>query len=202
MDGKMKPNRDTTGENRHATADVPLAILRLEGAGVLAAASLAYAHADQGWLLFALLFLAPDLALAGYAAGPRAGALLYNVAHSTLLPLLTVGAGLATAMPLPSAVGLIWLAHIGFDRALGFGLKYSDHFNHTHLGATSRKGASRHLEIRGTESEADAVSSQQQPSHDGPIQTIIERSLESNPHHGKKHEKPCHSCARRCSRSP
>lgn len=138
----MNPNRETTGDNRHATADVPLAILRLEGAGVLAAATLAYAHTDQGWLLFALFFLTPDMAMAGYAYGPRAGAFLYNIAHSTLLPLLVLGAGLATSMPLLSAVGLIWLAHIGLDRALGFGLKYSDRFNHTHVIATSEKRVS------------------------------------------------------------
>jgi hypothetical protein len=32
------------------------------------------------------------------------------------------------------ALGLIWLAHIGADRLLGYGLKYDDHFQHTHLG--------------------------------------------------------------------
>ena len=32
------------------------------------------------------------------------------------------------------ALALIWLAHIGLDRLLGMGLKYSDRFTHTHLG--------------------------------------------------------------------
>ncbi|KKB35215.1 hypothetical protein QY97_01956 [Bacillus thermotolerans] len=31
------------------------------------------------------------------------------------------------------AVGLIWSAHIGMDRAIGYGLKYSTHFKDTHL---------------------------------------------------------------------
>ena len=31
------------------------------------------------------------------------------------------------------AVGLVWLAHIGIDRALGYGLKYPTHFEDTHL---------------------------------------------------------------------
>jgi Domain of unknown function (DUF4260) len=31
------------------------------------------------------------------------------------------------------ALGLVWLGHIGMDRLLTFGLKYSDHFQHTHL---------------------------------------------------------------------
>ena len=62
---------------------------------------------------------------------------MFNLAHSALLPLLTVGAGLATSMPLLCAVGLIWPAHIGLDRAFGSGLKHADHFNHIHLGAVS-----------------------------------------------------------------
>lgn len=32
------------------------------------------------------------------------------------------------------AVALIWLLHIGFDRAIGYGLKYPSSFKETHLG--------------------------------------------------------------------
>lgn len=39
---------------------------------------------------------------------------------------------------LPVALGLVWLAHIGLDRLLGYGLKYRDHFQHTHLGRLGR----------------------------------------------------------------
>jgi hypothetical protein len=31
-------------------------------------------------------------------------------------------------------IAMIWLAHIGFDRALGYGLKYASGFGFTHLG--------------------------------------------------------------------
>jgi hypothetical protein len=31
-------------------------------------------------------------------------------------------------------MALIWLAHIGMDRMLGYGLKYSGGFKDTHLG--------------------------------------------------------------------
>ncbi|MDU3890869.1 MAG: DUF4260 family protein [Serratia liquefaciens] len=34
---------------------------------------------------------------------------------------------------------LIWGAHIGFDRALGYGLKYASGFADTHLGGLGRK---------------------------------------------------------------
>lgn len=107
---------------------------RLEGLALLAAAILAYAQAGQGWLLFAVLFLAPDLSFAGYLAGPRAGAWAYNLAHSLIGPLLLGAAGLLGGADLAIGLALIWLAHIGFDRALGYGLKSSEGFGVTHLG--------------------------------------------------------------------
>jgi hypothetical protein len=36
--------------------------------------------------------------------------------------------------PLAGPLALIWLAHIGIDRALGYGLKYASGFGFTHLG--------------------------------------------------------------------
>ncbi|HUF25524.1 MAG TPA: DUF4260 domain-containing protein [Gemmatimonadaceae bacterium] len=115
--------------------------LRLEGLAVLCAAIWLYEQHGTGWLLFALLFLAPDLSFAGYLGGPRIGALVYNLAHSYVLPL---------ALVLGSVVGgridlvwfaLIWIGHIGFDRALGFGLKYPGAFAETHLGVIGRDRA-------------------------------------------------------------
>ena len=41
---------------------------------------------------------------------------------------------------LAAAAGLVWLAHIGMDRLLGYGLKYDDHFQHTHLGLIGKHG--------------------------------------------------------------
>lgn len=107
---------------------------RLEGLALLAIAAFAYARFGQGWGLFAVLFLAPDLSFAGYLAGPRFGALTYNLAHSLIGPLLLAGAGLVADQSLAVALALIWLAHIGFDRALGYGLKSPLYFGVTHLG--------------------------------------------------------------------
>jgi hypothetical protein len=53
--------------------------------------------------------------------------------------LLTLGFGFAT--PLTLSIAMIWLAHIGFDRALGYGLKYAAGFTFTHLGRIGRKAA-------------------------------------------------------------
>ena len=73
-------------------------------------------------------------AAGGDLAGTRPGARLYNLAHATLLPAVMLGAGYWQADRLAEALALVWLAHIGLDRLLGMGLKYSDRFTHTHLG--------------------------------------------------------------------
>lgn len=116
-------------------------ILRGEGLALFVAATAAYARLDLGWGEFALLFLAPDVSCLGYLAGPRWGAAAYNLAHSTILPLLLVGVGVALGLSPLIAIGLIALAHIGFDRALGYGLKYPSRFQDTHLGPLGRKEA-------------------------------------------------------------
>ncbi|UZD55056.1 DUF4260 domain-containing protein [Caldimonas aquatica] len=113
-------------------------LLRLEGAAVLALALWAYHQQAAGWGLFAAAFLAPDLSFLGYLAGPRVGARLYNAAHSYLGPAACLALGLLAAVPWAVPAALIWAAHIGFDRALGYGLKYPSGFRHTHLGLIGR----------------------------------------------------------------
>jgi hypothetical protein len=110
------------------------AVLRLEGAAAFAAAVALYGHAGFSWPLFALLFLAPDLAMLAYLLGPRAGALVYNLAHTYALALPLALAGFYLGSALVAALGLIWIAHIGLDRMLGYGLKYRSGFGDTHLG--------------------------------------------------------------------
>ena len=109
-------------------------ILRAEGFMLFAAAAGAYAHYGFGWGLFAALFLAPDLSFLAYLGGPKVGAAGYNALHTTIFPLALSALGFATATP-ALAIGLIWLAHIGFDRALGYGLKSASGFRDTHLSA-------------------------------------------------------------------
>jgi len=116
----------------------PTTVLRAEGAGALVLAVLAFGQLGVSWWLFALLFLVPDIAMLGYLAGPRLGAALYNAAHTYVLPLALGLAGLASAHPLAVAVAAIWVAHIGFDRLLGYGLKLPTGFGDTHLGRIGR----------------------------------------------------------------
>jgi len=116
----------------------PRLLLRLEGAAALAGAAAAYARLGGGWGLFALLFLAPDLAMLGYLVSRRAGAAWYNAAHSYVGPALLAALGATDGAHGLLLVACIWAAHIGFDRVLGYGLKYGSGFGDTHLGRGGR----------------------------------------------------------------
>jgi len=121
---------------RHAGAveGVPRLLLRIEGAALAAAAVYMFHRVGGNWWLFAALILVPDVSFLGYLAGTRVGAIAYNIFHVTLGPLILAAVGFL----LPSfdmiAIALIWAAHVGLDRALGYGLKYGAGFGLTHLG--------------------------------------------------------------------
>lgn len=114
---------------------MPSILLRLEGLAVLGAAIALYVDGDYAlWPLFAF-FLAPDFSFGGYIFGPRVGAVIYNVVHTYVLPVvLATGCLLRGDGGLPVQIALIWAAHIGGDRFLGYGLKYPTEFKDTHLG--------------------------------------------------------------------
>jgi Domain of unknown function (DUF4260) len=126
-------------ENQAAWAEgvvvgAPRRWLGLEALVLLVGPLIAYGIVGRSWWLVPLVFLVPDLSMGGYAAGDRIGARLYNIAHTTALPAVMLGLGYWLSESLVIALSLIWLAHIGLDRVLGFGLKYQDGGAHTHLG--------------------------------------------------------------------
>ena len=126
---------DTAGADTPGVATGGLrTLLRLEGLALFTGMTLLYGVWDGSWWIYAALFLVPDLSFAAYLAGPRFGALVYNAAHSYLAPMVVITTGFATASPLVLSIAMIWLAHIGFDCALGYGLKYAAGFGFTHLG--------------------------------------------------------------------
>lgn len=113
---------------------------RIEG-GLIALIALALAGVMQpGWplWLWPLALLAPDLAAIGYLAGPRIGAQLYNAVHLYAGGLVLALLGLLGGSPALIAAGALWLAHVGGDRALGYGLKHPTAFADTHLGRLGR----------------------------------------------------------------
>lgn len=113
------------------------ALLRAEGAAAAAIALLLYGQGEYSWLMFILLLLVPDLSMIGYLAGPRVGATSYNIVHTYIGPLLLAGVVLLTGGSL--MLPLIWIAHIGLDRMLGYGLKHPTSFQETHLGRIGKQ---------------------------------------------------------------
>lgn len=125
-------------ETGTATGGVRL-LLRLEGLTLFAGMTLLYAAWGGSWTLYLLLFLAPDLCFLACLSDARFGAMVYNAAHSYMAPVMLMTLGFGFASPLTLSIALIWLAHIGIDRALGYGLKYSAGFGFTHLGRIGRQ---------------------------------------------------------------
>ena len=121
-------------ENSGAATGGVRDLLRWEGVALFAGMTLFFWISGAPWQIYALFFFVPDLSFLAYLAGPRVGAAIYNTVHATVAPLLLALAGMLTAEPLAGSIALVWFAHIGLDRALGYGLKYDAGFRFTHLG--------------------------------------------------------------------
>jgi len=113
--------------------------LRLDGLVLFIATIVLFASQHQRWWLYPVLLFLPDIFMLGYIKDTKVGAFFYNLGHSYLLPTIVVLAGWQSRGPLIIAVGGIWQGHIGWDRLLGYGLKYDSHFRHTHLGLIGKK---------------------------------------------------------------
>ena len=111
----------------------PHTLLRAEGGIVFAASLLLYEEIRGNWILFVVLVLAPDLSMLGYLLGLRLGTSLYNLFHVLVAPLLLIALSIFYKQLWLLPYGLIWTAHIGADRLLGFGLKYPTRFQDTHF---------------------------------------------------------------------
>ena len=115
--------------------DSTTALLRAEGAVAMAVGLGGFFALSGSWSLLGVTLLLPDLAMAGYLLGPKIGAWTYNAAHTYLAPALLAGLGPALGSMLPLILACVWVAHIGLDRALGYGLKRRTGFGETHLGS-------------------------------------------------------------------
>lgn len=114
-------------------------ILRLEALAILISASAAYFVLGGDIWVFALAFFVPDLAMLAYALGSKLGAWVYNIAHSYVVAALIGAFGVLTGAEFLWHIALIQAAHVGFDRSLGYGLKYTSGFAHTHLGRIGKR---------------------------------------------------------------
>ncbi|MDB6180303.1 DUF4260 domain-containing protein [Paracoccus fistulariae] len=113
---------------------------RLEGLLIFVVSMILAAFVQNGWPIWVwpLALLAPDLSMLGYVAGPRVGAFIYNLGHLYCFGIILAVVGVVIGYPNLIPIGMIWTAHVGIDRALGYGLKHPTGFRDTHLGRIGR----------------------------------------------------------------
>ncbi|MBI5636338.1 MAG: DUF4260 domain-containing protein [Nitrospinae bacterium] len=111
---------------------------RIESLFIFVLACAVYFHYGFSWILFFFLILAPDIFFAGYLINPKIGARVYNIGHIYAAPVILLSLHYSAGMPQALPISIIWIAHIAFDRVLGFGLKYESGFKDTHLGKINR----------------------------------------------------------------
>ena len=100
----------------------------------LAIAGLYFTPVHIAWWLWPILFLAPDISMLGYLVNTHIGAVTYNIAHHKLVAGIVLATGWLMHNPPMITAGLLLWGHSSFDRVMGYGLKYNDSFQHTHLG--------------------------------------------------------------------
>jgi hypothetical protein len=115
--------------------------LRIEGLAGFVAGLALFGLTGGNWLFVVPLLLVPDVSVAGYLAGPRIGAFCYNLVHNWALGLAVLGFGVATDVTALQLAAAVLLAHVGMDRAAGYGLKLPSSFQDTHLGRMGRAKA-------------------------------------------------------------
>ncbi len=113
-------------------------LLRFEEFLLFGLSLLLFSQLDYGWGWYALWFLAPDLSMLGYLANPRVGAWTYNLIHHKGLAVAVYVVGYLLISPWLMFAGTILLGHSSLDRVFGYGLKYPDAFQNTHLGRIGR----------------------------------------------------------------
>jgi len=113
-------------------------LLKLEELFLLGLSLFLFSGLDYGWGWYALLFFAPDLSMVGYLANPRLGSWTYNLIHHKGLSVVLYLLGHLLGNPALQFAGTLLLGHSSFDRVFGYGLKYPDAFQNTHLGVIGK----------------------------------------------------------------
>ena len=93
-----------------------------------------FTQLDYAWWWFPVLLLTPDIGMLGYIVNTKVGAFTYNLFHHKAVAILVLLLGYYLSNDIIALTGIILFSHSAMDRIFGYGLKYPDHFKHTHLG--------------------------------------------------------------------
>ena len=130
--------RASTPGTAGMTAGAVRTWLRLEGLAAVGAGLALFGANGGNWLFIIPLILLPDISAVGYLAGPRVGAFGYNLLHNWVPGIVTLGMAAWLESPALMLAAGVLIAHVGMDRAVGYGLKLPSAFQDTHLGRMGR----------------------------------------------------------------
>jgi hypothetical protein len=114
-------------------------LLKLEGFALFVLSIFLFSRLPYPWWVYPLLFFVPDVSMIGYARDTRVGSVIYNLVHHYGVSIGLYLLGFFLGSPLLQLIGVILFGHSSLDRALGYGLKYSDSFQNTHLGRIGKE---------------------------------------------------------------
>jgi uncharacterized protein DUF4260 len=114
-------------------------LLKLEALALWGLSVFLFTQLGYAWWWYPLLFFAPDLSMAGYLGGPRIGAIIYNFVHHYAISIGLYILGFYLNIPVLQLTAVILFGHSSMDRVFDYGLKYSDAFQHTHLGVIGKQ---------------------------------------------------------------
>ena len=109
-------------------------IIKLEELMMFLLSVYLFSFLDYAWWLYLMLILAPDIGMLGYLINTSVGATTYNLFHHKGIAIIVGFAGFWWLIPELQLAGIILFSHSSMDCILGYGLKFSDNFKHTHLG--------------------------------------------------------------------
>lgn len=110
------------------------AVLKAEEVFMFLFSIFLFGQLDFAWWWFPVLLFTPDLSMLGYLHSPKTGAFIYNLIHHKGVGIGVYLLGISLGTPVLQLAGVILFGHSSMDRVFGYGLKYSDSFQHTHLG--------------------------------------------------------------------
>lgn len=114
-------------------------LLKIEELFMFALSIFLFSRLNFAWWWYPALLFAPDLSMFGYVVNPQVGAVTYNFIHHKAVGIFVLVLGVVFASQSLQLTGLILFGHSSMDRIFGYGLKYSDSFQHTHLGMIGRR---------------------------------------------------------------